>query len=565
MKYLPIAFFVISSLFFIFCSGWDREYRLRFWERYRIQAEAAHLKHKRKVYREYARQAVDQAMALGEKDFHLVVSLIDFGDACRVSGDSRAAEEAYRKALSVTPSTAGAPDLEQKLNCQNRARTLLEMGNLLIEKKQYVRSVSYFKQAARAYESLCPGDIIEDNLVGQDLACSYSGLARAEYELGGYEKAEGYAKKALGLCRRSAFSELMLDDIYDVYRQSLIRLGRKSDIEKIFADKRWNELTAAGLLACKAGRLTEAESYFLQATAAAEKSEQGKSKLIKSHLNLARLYLSWGRTGDLERCCEESLSVCAFLDFDDRYDINLDRTMSMLATIYSATGAAAKAIPVFKKQYAYRLRYCGHESLLCGETLAALARAYYFAGRNKEALIEAKAALVVLLPAYAGNKKAAPAMADLGAVFESLSLYQPAEELYKCVDQLNNKLHDRWDNRIIAGKTALCRLYMRTHRLKELKSKNREILDSLSEMPVKRRIETAPYLVVLGSIYVDGGAYALADSVYSELKEITRTQKTALPLNTKMRQELERNMKSVDKKLGIKNTQAGDPGACLGV
>lgn len=536
------------------CTSWDHEYRLRFWERCRTQAQSAYFKHNYRKFLSLSKEAVRQAEGLGDADFHLAVSLSDLAAGYELVGKREEAIKVYMRALSLMEVLAkqSGSSVQHKLICQDMARVLQNMAQLYAVQGNHKQAISHFKWAISIYEPLCAVGTgkSEDNLVAHDLIRCSNGLAQVYCRTKNYTEAERYFLSAIERAQGAAYPELMLNDIRQIYGRLLENLGRQKEAYELFVEKRWTDYIYLGSTAMKQHDFAKAEIYFFQAVAEAEKIQGSKNRLIKSLLNLINLYAEQKRIPELELTSKKAISIYENSGNPVDCQALIDKIEIILATTYSATGRSVLAIPLLQKLLVDRAKLYGPLSLQAAEAQATLARDYLISGCRQEAKLNADQSFHTLKARFASDKRASLALSELGSVYEELAVYERAEEIYKIVHQLNQKLKDPWDYRTTSGLLSLCKLYHRMHRLPETKFYTEEMIRRMRQMPLQKQLDSSPYLVVIASTYFDGGSYDLAAQVYSELLRIKRDSNAPLPLNKKLEEELTRNVRFLERKSG---------------
>lgn len=494
------------------CSGnvWNRDYRLRFWEKYRIAAETAYLKKDYQHAHQYSVQAVKEAEDLGARDFRLGVSLAALGDACRKLGDHAEAEANYDRALVVLKNALKVCENDKVMTClvrQDLARVLNSMGQMYNSEKKYELAASHFEHAVKLYDELCVpmNGHYDDNFLAQEEVRTLTALAKVYGHLKEFDKADASFRKALAEARLADLPELASQEITRDYLELMQSTGRQNQVLDVMALVAWQEGMNQVVELCNANRWPEAEVYLKNCLAATKQFPDRPECLAKTLAQLATVYVKTGRIQQAEASCNDAMQVLATSADDAGFDV--DSAMTSLGMHYSVTQQGDKALPLLMNQYGLRARLFGVHSVQSAEILAGLADAFRNAGNFGRASQAADRARQILLPAYAGSKRGIPAMFELGKCYQLMGDYARAQEMFKAALEAALRRCQPCDMKVISIRQYLFQTCLQQKKYKEAEDQFNAMSDAVKGGALDDRIRNCPYLLLCADTYFQLGMY----------------------------------------------------------
>jgi tetratricopeptide (TPR) repeat protein len=395
------------------CGGapLDYEYRLRFWERCYLTGQK--LKHAGS-YPEAAAsmdEAVKQAKQLGPADFHIGVSLYQFGDCLVLDEQYDAAQPVLQDAIEALRQSLqqAKDDGDRKLLTEEISSATARLADTELALQHYDQAQQLFKQSIEQLKDLLdpahePG--YYDNTLGQMVAMSLYKSAVSAQRAGNETDALADYKQALAVAGASAAQTRMTDRIHDDYRKLLVKAGDKAEIDRIDARANWIDLTLKGLQAEQDGPTSDVEKYYMKALDEAYKIKDTEYIVLIAR-RLCDFYDTLGITDNLERVCKDCLAHIS------PSEPRAEKTLRMLSDLYMRTGRFADAEPVLRRLLKLRQDRYGVDNPVTGQSYADLAYDLALQNKKEQAREFAASGDRVLQIRIKRMKDEAPAMAHL--------------------------------------------------------------------------------------------------------------------------------------------------------
>ncbi len=484
---------------------WNRDYRLRFWEKNRLAAETAYLKRDFKSAREFGYAAVHEAEDLGSNDFRLGVSLAALGDACRRLGEHAEAEDYYDRATMVLKNAGKSATNDKVMSSlirQDSARVQNSMGLMYASEKKFALAATHFEKSIKIYDELCRtiNGLPEDYFLAQEEVRALASLAKTYSRAGKYTLAETTFRKALEQARASDYPELASREITTAYLDMLQSIGHSKSAVDILALLQWQDCMTEALQSCAAQRWAEAEQYLDKCLSATKQFPERTDCLTKTLAQLVSVYVRTGRLPLAEACCHQAIHIFATSSDDSGFE--LDTAMTVLGTYYTTTRERNKAIPLLMSQYKLRTRLFGAGSIQSADILAGLANAFQAAGDTAGASQAAeRSRQIILLPAYVGSKRAIPAAFELGKVYQFMSNFVRSEEMYRFVVDATARRYQPCDEKIISARECLIQVCLQEKKYKDANEQLDLIGTAIKNGSSQEKVKTIPYLLLLCDTY----------------------------------------------------------------
>ncbi len=524
---LPVA----MSLSLTSCGSMVQSYRLRFWEKYRINAEQCYKKSQYSQARAKAVEALALAEGFGDSDFRLGVSLCDLGDIDKAVGKNRAAEDHYKRAIKVfeaagsraaeaamkaksansNSGTKGENDSDEAMMCklirEDLANGLAHLADLYAIQEKYGEAAKCFDEAANLYQSMVGGNrwLLDDCAMGQELVSCLVGLAQVSLAKKDPDEAAKAYRRALDYAVAAQCPEHVLTDIRDAYLELLQENGRSKEANQLLADIDWQKCTAAGLKAYYQKNIPEADALLHRAYMDAQQSIFSERRMMKSLYYLLSVLILEDKPAEVEQC--RMLAHKYVLSRNVRFDQDYDSMLTFLANYSLNAKNPYQAIDSLKQQQSYRINEYGPLSIQICETLALLGTAQLYAGQKDEAEKSAKTVYDVIKKNYMTNRSAHGAM-DL--TYKLLGALNHGDESLEILNQIvtNNMKHMvPSDPRIMGYRATLFIQELRFQKFDQATALAKDIVAMLEKGTREQRIEAYPYLVLMMSVSLSHNLY----------------------------------------------------------
>ncbi len=520
-------------------NNFDREYRLRFWEKCRIGAMQSLKKHQYKSARNLAEEAVSQAEGFGESDFRLGVSYTVLGDVCKAQNQYKAAQSAYKKAIKVLESAEeyyakqqnvkmsdGSKfemveyDLLRKLTREDLANALAHMADLYASNDNFNDAANAFAKAAGIYQSMISGDKwnIEDSQLGQELVNSLIGLAQVSVQTKNFDAASDAYQRSLQYAAASHCTEFLLVDIRDGYLNVLKEMGRNDEAQKLVSDASCTKMLSEGSAAFKNNDFETAETYYKQAFENAKNSIFEDRRVMHCLSCLAQAQLKLNKTDDVERTCLAAARYMRekHLPYDRDYDIIL----TAYANVLLLKGKCPQALTILSEQYNFRFLEYGPNSIQSCETLALAAKAEALSNNTAAAEQRALQLYKILKLKHMTNKRAFAAILETARLLGSLGHHDMDMELQQAVTAQQLKRLDPHDPRYVAYQATLFITYIKYGNRDEALKLAQETVAVLKVAPHDQRVEAYKYIVLMLSFSNASHLYDISEIVAKEGQSI---------------------------------------------
>jgi hypothetical protein len=518
----PLLLLAASSI--LSSCGIDTEYRLRFWEKYRIAAEHALRRKQYKFAHSMALEAVAQAEGLGKDDFRLGVSLCDLGDVEKAQEKGKQAESSYKRAIKVLQKNepaAGADtdlskqdnDLFHSLATEDLANCFYQLADLYIDQQRYSDAAKYFSRAAAAYKSVLRATkwTVTDSPLGQKLVAALVGLAKSQTALNNYAAADSAYSTALQIAMASNYPEFSLRELRNEYLTVSNKLGKLDEAKRLKADEDWEIHSVAGMKAYMAKDFDSAEPLLNQALADAHESVFSTRRLMRSLSNLSLLYSATKDMSKLENVCSMADSLMQTGRF--RFDKEYDSILCCESNLFILSGRPQQAINSLNKQLDYRRRFYGPNSIEICQVLASKGLAEFKLGARNYASEAARLSLRILKEKFWNNRAASRAMLDTATLFTELGDFQGAEQLELQIWDMQKKHLDKTDSRLISHEAALFVFYAKFARHDNALQIAKDMKQLYLKGTSNQRVQGFPYLVLMLSFAMVNNWFDVAEIV----------------------------------------------------
>lgn len=146
----------------------------------------------------------------------------------------------------------------------------------------------------------------------------------------------------------------------------------------------WQEMIDQGDRAYRLANYGEAEKFYEEALAEAEKGEQGDPRLETSLSTLAWFYRDQGRYSEAEPLYRQVVKLWEEVLGPDHP--SLGASCYKLAEFYFVQGRADEALPFYERSLSIREKKLGKRNLDVADTAEHLARAHLCQGRYQDAI-----------------------------------------------------------------------------------------------------------------------------------------------------------------------------------
>lgn len=516
-------------------NGFDREYRLRFWEKCRIGAVQAVKKRQYKTARTLAEEAISQAQGFGESDFRLGVSYTVLGDVCKEQKQFQESENAYKKAIKILESAEDFYskqenakmkdgqkgemadfDLLRKLTREDLANALSHLADLYASNEDFEQASNTFSKAATIYQSIVSGDKfnIEDSQLGQELVYSLLGLAESSIQTKNLDAAAEAYNRSLQYAAASHCTEFLLVEIRDGYLNVLKQMGRTEEAQKLICDANCTKLLSDGNAAFKAEDYASAESLYKQAFTNAQNSIFEDRRVMHCLACLANAQLKLEKLDDAERTCiiAERYMTQKHMPYDRDYDTVLTAYVNVMLT----KKQSSQALAILSKQHHYRFLEFGPSSIQACETLALAAKALLLSNNKAGAEQRALQLYKILKLKHMTNKRAFAAILETAHLLGELGHRDLDIELEQAVTAQQLKRMDPHDPRYVAYQATLFTTYMKYGNHDEAYKLAQETVDVLKLAPEEQRVAAYKYLVLMLSCSNANHWYDISEIVAKE-------------------------------------------------
>lgn len=535
------------------CGGqsWNRDYRLRYWEKYRVAGESAYFKRNYKRAAELFKDAVSEAESLGANDFRLGVSLAELADANRKLGNHAEAEEFYDRALAILKNVVHSSPAPVMLILvrQDMARILSSTALMYAGERKFDLAAARFERAIKVYDVLCKvsaDGTLKDNFLGQEEVRALDNLARTYAQLKKYDQAGICFRKALKLARLSKYSELATREISSRYLAMLKAIGTPLAAPDIVADEVWQESMADALVLISEKRWKEAEKCLAICEQATSSLPERSDRTVKTFSQLATVYLMTGRVAEAEAACKRATGLVN-LSEEDAGAFDLDQALGQLSTYYIISNQGRKALPALAAHHALRCKLFGTDSIQAADVLAAIARALVSCGSYGRANKVADEAKAIVVPKYASSKRGMHAVFELAQVYQMTHNLAAAEQMYRAVLVGAKTRYGSADEKSISAEQCLIMVLLSEKKQAEAIALTEGFVTTLKNAKAEQLRCAQPYAMVLGDTCLQLGFNSQAEQLYRLICKIPPSKSNLSPAHWA---QLKRNMELLQTRTG---------------
>lgn len=511
VRLLPVLLsplLLLTASIFLSSCGVDAEYRLRFWEKYRIAAEHALRRKQYRFAHTMALEAVEQARSFGRDDYRLGVSLCDLADVEKAQLKSKQAESSYKSAIKVlehnTAADAGSkqPDrgtefIIDVLAREGLANCFYQLADLYSDEKRFADAAECFSQAAKSYRSILGAGSwdVDDCPLGQKLVAALIGLAKSELALNNLAATDDAYHAALQIAMASNYPEFSLRDLRNDYLLLAKKIGKEQLANQLQADSDWENYSSAGMKAYYAKDFATATPLLNHAFQAAQSSIFSARRVLKSLRNLAAVYSASQDFPQLEQVCVVADRLMQTGKY--RFDNDYDDILSCEATLYNLTGRPEQAIASLNIQIKYRRRFYGQNSIEVCQSLVSKGLAELKLGARNYAAEAADFSFKILREKFWSNRRAMGAMLDTSSLYTDLGQFDKAEQLQLQVLDLQKKRLEKTDARLISHEAAAFVFYAKFNKHDQAMKIAQEVKGIYRSGSSAQRVCGFPYLVLM--------------------------------------------------------------------
>ena len=445
------------------CGSLDRPYYLRNWERSRLAAQKNRFQHHYVSAEKTARDAVAQAEHLGASDFRLAVSLCDLAGILVLREKYKAAKPLLVRALQILQESSAAvkSPIEQEIIEQEKARTLIKLGELDFRNDDYHKALTDYKEAYALLRKWCDPDKLESgNPLGSEFVRSIWGIAECLYKLKEISQAETNFLMALRLAEANAYP--IATHLQDRYSAFLKSQGRADQAES--AALKWRENSIKGRDARKAKDFRAAREYYLKALAAAAAFRPDDMRLAATYKNMADACMLLGDHKGREYYLQNALKICMSMPHP-LFALTDDVLGDLCGTTFGL-GKFRESEALRRKQFDLRKKYFG-ESEKTGEVMLDIADLQIAQRQIAEAIASTNLAWGMVMKEHGRRRKTATTFQRLSDLFFSFRNYARAEEALKETMKI-------WDIRLQLRGERISNGYFRLAYLASLQHEDKE-------------------------------------------------------------------------------------------
>ncbi len=469
--------------------GVDRPFYLRAWERDRLAAEKARTQHRLQAAERHAQDALAEAEHLGASDFRLAVSLYDLACIYVLREKYKLALPLVQRALDVLQkaSSHSSALIDREIVQQERARSLLLLGDLDYRKKNYEKAFADYQDARKLLEQWCNPEHLESgNPLGIELVRSIWGQAECLFAQNNNALSEEHFLKALRLAEANAYP--LAGELQERYSEFLQSQGRK-DEDAAAADK-WRQLSASGREFSKKKDWAAARRSFLGALDLAKSFRSDDVRLAATYKNIGDMSTRLGDRQMSELYFEKAYNVCSRMK-QPLFALT-DDLLQDVAAIKLVLGKFDQAEKFFRQELALREKYYG-KGERTAEVMLQLSELEMYHGRKDKQHIYAIDAFNEMLKDHGSRRKTASTFQRLSASFIGVGDYARAQT---CMDEAVKIWKDRLELR---GERISSNLY-RLAFLAALQNKNAEEKQYLAQARQLLKTSEPPEYLAIGRL-----------------------------------------------------------------
>ncbi len=364
------------------CS-FEKEYRLRLWEKCRFDGDSAYIDGDYQNARRKYQEAVDHAAHLEKNSFRQGVSLANLASACAGGGDLVGAETYYREALNALDRVSYPPGaaVERQLLAEDLIFTLNRLGEVLIKHSAKGSTVPFFNRALSMAETLSASNAASrnDRTISKEMVEALTGLGTANFEVRKFRDARILYERALALANSTIVPESLAHKVRVNLAVTLQETGSGRNLAGIIDSKAWQEATHNAEQAVAVRDYNRAESQYRIAVDALKKAGPEDIRTAQTIESLAEACYMNGHYDDAVELYKRARQVSS--RFTKSYEKGDDIISRKLASALFARCNYAELESVLKDQLAKRQVEFGISHPRCAEILGNLCLVYLRTGR----------------------------------------------------------------------------------------------------------------------------------------------------------------------------------------
>ncbi|MBA3994369.1 MAG: hypothetical protein C0469_12645 [Cyanobacteria bacterium DS2.3.42] len=364
-------------------ANFEKEYRLRLWEKCRFDGDSAFVDGDFKNARKKYLQAVEHATHLEKNSFRQGVSLANLASACAGEGDLVSADEYYRNALRSLDAVKYPMEaaVETQLLAEDLIHTLNRLGEVLLRLNGGETTVPIFNRALQMAENLSASNpaVQKDRTVSKEMVESLTGLGTVRFEEKNYREARMLYQRALAIANSTIVPESLAHKVKVNLAVTLQETGKGRNLTGLIDSKAWQEATHNAELAMQRKDYNTAESQYRIAVNAIRKAGPDDIRTSDTIESLAEACYQNGHYDDAIDFYKRALKISS--RFTKSFEKRDDIISRKLASALFARCSYAELEVVLNDQLAKRQVEFGISSPRCGEILGNLCLLYLRTGR----------------------------------------------------------------------------------------------------------------------------------------------------------------------------------------
>lgn len=520
---------------------WDSEYKLRFWEKFRLRAQQAFAKKDYAVAEKFSRLAVDEAAGLASQNFRQGISYFDCGDALKAQGKLAEALVAYEQAsLALEKAQSACQDTTLKtLLLEDTARVLTnsadclrQAGDFIAAKQRFVQSIDCYNQAI-GYSS----GGIQDKIAGQQMLKSMLGLADVCQQLGETADADRIYRQVLRLLMESCASQSFSKHARELYAQYLRRAGRESEVAPLFYDLLWYQLINAATDHLHAKAYSLAKTEYGKALKVAYRAHDSKL-VMQSYRYLTDVLIAEGDLSDFSKIAAVALDYAK--KHGQFFSYDTDVILSQLAEI-SVIFHYSNAEPVVQELCDLRASWNGRQSEPYGDALVLKALYLQNQKRFSESAVNAAEAFQIYAADMNKKRRFAENFSQLAELLEEQGDLSKAKYMYLQLWQTEDHRLDSEDYRPALRLFQLARVTHRLNNKAESRRYFKQAMQRSNQLPETEAIKLVLPLQASMAYWQKSAEKEILKAICIRLKSLYMTEPEAYAANIKIiDQELRR-------------------------
>ncbi len=364
---------------------WDRGYRLRFWQKFKLDGETDFVRGRYASARDLWQEAVRQAEAMGQDNFRIGISLYDVALAQSMLQQPQDAISSLQRARTIFEH-----QLQTKLSASQKVEMTHELANTWALLGQMQAAVEdreaaerSFAQANQLYGSLSDR-YDSDPVLRREHAESMASLAMLDLSMDKRQDAERYFQEAMPLAEASFSSPTALDNLKRGYASLMKVTARDDEAQKMVPDDpRLAELLKQVDEAADDndwGRQTQAAQEALRVARTSNFPELTEAQTLTS---LILPFAARGHYGQAEEYANRATQLRK--QVRAQHDGLADHLEAVTVRAYIESQQYAKAMPILLEQIVWRENNLSDQKLRVTETAADLAQCYARLGETQKA------------------------------------------------------------------------------------------------------------------------------------------------------------------------------------